>query len=178
MSEIYLWELFHRENVMKWSCVCKVAWPTGIQCLIEIKFLYKSQFSFQMQSRNFFGSFIFQWLVTTLVRLSVGASIHCTRSQMLLLMLSSEKNCRKFLGTTITKKWYPVTRLTLYQLLKILLPWPWEKYKCLRKLMLRYFLHSCFKIQARKEKDHTSEMRLNSAKNVRLKKAKWIKETF
>ena len=36
--------------------------------------------------------------------------------------------------------------------------------------MLIYFLHSCFKIQARREKDPTSEMRLNSAKNVRLKK--------
>ena len=36
--------------------------------------------------------------------------------------------------------------------------------------MPRYFLHSCSKIQARREKDLTSEMRLNSAKNVRLKK--------
>ena len=36
--------------------------------------------------------------------------------------------------------------------------------------MSRYFLHSCSKIQARREKDLTSEMRLNSAKNVRLKK--------
>ena len=42
--------------------------------------------------------------------------------------------------------------------------------------MPRYFLHSCSKIQARREKDLTSEMRLNSAKNVRLKKRdEWTK---
>ena len=32
---------------------------------------------------------------------------------------ASEKNCRKFLEMTITKKWYPVTKLKSYQSLKI-----------------------------------------------------------
>ena len=33
-----------------------------------------------------------------------------------------QRKTRKFLETTITKKWYPVTRLKFYQSLKIKLP--------------------------------------------------------
>ena len=83
---------------------------------------------------------------------------------------SSEINCRKFLETTIIKKWYPVMRLKLYQSSKIKLPLSKEKYEYLRKLMLRHFLHSCYNIPARKEKDLTSKMGLNLAKNLRQKK--------
>ena len=36
--------------------------------------------------------------------------------------ITSEKNYRKFLKTTITKKWYPVTRLKFYLSLKKKLP--------------------------------------------------------
>ena len=36
--------------------------------------------------------------------------------------------------------------------------------------MLRHFLHSCYKIQARKEKDLTSKMGLNLAEYLRQKK--------
>ena len=53
---------------------------------------------------------------------------------------------------------------------KIKLPLPKEKYRYLRKLMLRHFLHSCYNIPARKEKDLTSKMGLNLAKNLREKK--------
>ena len=36
--------------------------------------------------------------------------------------------------------------------------------------MLRHFLHSCYKIQARKDKDLTSKMGLNLAEYLRQKK--------
>ena len=99
-------------------------------------------------------------------------AISTTFSKLLVVgqRVASEKNCRKFLETTITKKWYPVMRLKLYQSSKIKLPLPKEKYKYLRKLMLRHFLHSCYNIPARKEKDLTSKMGLKMTKNLRQKK--------